>query len=538
MDSYDFVIVGAGSAGCVLANRLTESGRHRVLLLEAGGSDRNFWVRMPIGYGKTFHHPRLNWRYLSEPVPGLGGRETYWPRGKVLGGSSAINAMVYIRGQREDYDAWEALGNPGWGWRGVGDIFRRMEDNLAGADEHRGTGGPLTVTSISGSEHPTCDAFIAACEAVQLPRNQDFNGATQEGAGLYQITTRNGVRASAASAFLRPAMRRPNLRVVTQAQVTRILFEGRRAVGVEYRTGDRVHMAGAGSEVILSAGAVNSAHLLQLSGVGPGTLLQARGVAVVQALAGVGENLQDHLCIDHVYRANRPTLNAVLRPWWGRVLVGLRYLATRTGPLSLSVNQAGGFFRSDPSRPRPNMQLYFSPLSYTRATPGKRQLMLPDKEPGFLLGVSNCHPKSRGHVRLRSADPYAAPAIQPNYLAEREDVDELLDGSAMLRRIAAAGPLADIIERELRPGPDAVTRAGMEADLRERAGSVFHASGTCRMGPDPATDVVDARLKVHGLAGLRVVDASIFPLLPSGNINGPAMMTGWKGADLILADHG
>lgn len=538
MDSYDFVIVGAGSAGCVLANRLTESGRHRVLLLEAGGSDRNFWVRMPIGYGKTFHHPRLNWRYLSEPVPGLGGRETYWPRGKVLGGSSAINAMVYIRGQREDYDAWEALGNPGWGWRGVGDIFRRMEDNLAGADEHRGTGGPLTVTSISGSEHPTCDAFIAACEAVQLPRNQDFNGATQEGAGLYQITTRNGVRASAASAFLRPAMRRPNLRVVTQAQVTRILFEGRRAVGVEYRTAGRVHMAGAGREVILSAGAVNSAHLLQLSGVGPGTLLQARGVAVVQALAGVGENLQDHLCIDHVYRANKPTLNAVLRPWWGRLAVGLQYVLTRTGPLSLSVNQAGGFFRSDPLRPRPNMQLYFSPLSYTRATPGKRQLMLPDKEPGFLLGVSNCHPKSRGHVRLRSADPYAAPAIQPNYLAEREDVDELLDGSAMLRRIAAAGPLADIIERELRPGPDAVTRAGMEADLRERAGSVFHASGTCRMGPDPATDVVDARLKVHGLAGLRVVDASIFPLLPSGNINGPAMMTGWKGADLILADHG
>jgi choline dehydrogenase len=538
MDSYDFVIVGAGSAGCVLANRLTESGRHRVLLLEAGGSDRNFWIRMPIGYGKTFHHPRLNWRYVSEPVPGLGGRETYWPRGKVLGGSSAINAMVFIRGQREDYDAWEALGNPGWGWRGVGDVFRRMEDNLAGADEHRGTGGPLTVTSISGSEHPTCDAFIAACEAVQLPRNQDFNGATQEGAGLYQITTRNGVRASAASAFLRPAMRRPNLRVVTHAQVTRILFEGRRAVGVEYRTGDRVHMAGAGREVILSAGAVNSPHLLQLSGIGPGILLQSRGVAVVQALAGVGENLQDHLCIDHVYRANRPTLNSVLRPWWGRVLVGLRYLATRTGPLSLSVNQAGGFFRSDPSRPRPNMQLYFSPLSYTRATPGKRQLMLPDEEPGFLLGVSNCHPKSRGHVRLRSSDPFAAPAIQPNYLAEREDVDELLDASAMLRRIAAAGPLADIIERELRPGRDAVTRAGMEADLRERAGSVFHASGTCRMGRDPSTDVVDARLKLHGLAGLRVVDASIFPLLPSGNINGPAMMTGWKGADLILADHG
>ncbi|WP_187968496.1 GMC family oxidoreductase [Aquibium microcysteis] len=538
MDSYDFVIVGAGSAGCVLANRLTESGRHRVLVLEAGGSDRNFWVRMPIGYGKTFHHPTLNWRYVSEPVPGLGDRETYWPRGKVLGGSSAINAMVFIRGQREDYESWEASGNPGWGWRGVGDIFRRMEDNLAGEDEHRGRGGPLAVTGIAGSEHPTCDAFIAACEAVGIPRNADFNGATQEGAGLYQITTRNGFRASSASAFLRPAMRRPNLRVVTHAHVTRILFEGRRAGGVEYRIGDRIHRASAGREVILSAGAVSSPHLLQLSGVGAGTLLQSRGVAVVQALAGVGENLQDHLCIDHVYRANRPTLNSVLRPWWGRLAVGLRYVLTRTGPLSLSVNQAGGFFRSDPSRPRPNMQLYFSPLSYTRTTPGKRQLMLPDQEPGFLLGVSNCHPKSRGHVRLRSSDPFAAPSIQPNYLAERADVDELLDGAVMLRRIAAAGHLAEIIERELWPGPEVVARAALEADLRARAGSVFHASGTCRMGPDPARDVVDARLRVHGLGGLRVVDASIFPLLPSGNINGPAMMTGWKAADLILADHG
>ena len=538
MDSCDFVIVGAGSAGCVLANRLTESGRHRVLLLEAGGSDRNFWVRMPIGYGKTFHHPRLNWRYTSDAVPGLDGRTTYWPRGKVLGGSSAINAMVFIRGQREDYDGWEALGNPGWGWSDVGPVFRRMEDFPRGADEHRGAGGPLTVTDISGSEHPTCGAFIAACEAVGIARNTDFNGATQEGAGLYQITTRKGVRASAAAAFLRPAMRRPNLRVVTHAHVTRILFEGRRAIGVEYRVGDRVHRVGAAREVILSAGAVNSPQLLQLSGVGPASLLGNQCIPVVQALPGVGENLQDHLCIDYIYRANRPTLNSVLRPWWGRMAVGLRYVTTRSGPLSLSVNQAGGFFRSDPSRTRPNLQLYFSPLSYTRATPGKRQLMLPDPEPGFLLSVSNCHPKSRGQVRLRSADPLAAPSIRPNYLAAREDVEELVDGALMLRRIAAAAPLAAIVERELRPGVGVTSRDEMEADLCERAGSVFHASGTCRMGPDPATDVVDARLKVHGLAGLRVVDASIFPLLPSGNINGPAMMTGWKGAELILADHG
>jgi choline dehydrogenase len=537
MENCDFVIVGAGSAGCVLANRLSESGRHRVLLLEAGGSDRNFWVKMPIGYGKTFYHPALNWRYMSEPVPGLGNRETYWPRGRVLGGSSSINAMVFIRGQHDDYDRWEALGNPGWGWEDVGPLFRAMEDNAAGPNGCRGRGGPLSVTDISASCHPTCHDFIASCEAAGLPRNADFNGATQEGAGLYQITTRNGVRASAASAFLRPAMGRANLRVVTHAHVSRVLFEGRKAVGVQYRIGNRLHTVRPAGEVILSAGAIGSPHLLQLSGVGPAALGAVHGIPVVHALPGVGENLQDHLCLDYVFRANRPTLNSVLRPWRGRFAAGLRYLLTRTGPLALSVNQAGGFFRSDPSRTRPNMQLYFSPLSYTRAMPGKRQLMLPDPEPGFLLSVSNCHPKSRGQVRLRSADPFAAPSIQPNYLSAREDVEELLAGMAMVRRIAATKPLSATVERELQPGPAVTTPDEMEADLRARAGSVFHASGTCRMGPDPSADVVDARLRVQGVGGLRVVDASIFPLLPSGNINGPAMMTGAKGAEMILADH-
>jgi choline dehydrogenase len=537
MENWDFIIVGAGSAGCVLANRLSASGRFRVLLLEAGGSDRNFWVQMPIGYGKTYFHPQLNWRYRSEPVETLGGRDTYWPRGRVLGGSSSINAMVYIRGQREDYDSWAALGNRGWSWEDVGPIFRRMEDNTAGANEHRGVGGPLSVTDTASSAHPMCQDFIAACEQAGLPRNADFNGATQEGAGLYQITTRKGVRASAAAAFLRPAMSRPNLRVVTDAHATRILFDGKKATGVEYRVGDRIQKAHAAREVILSAGAINSPQLLQLSGVGPASVSASHGIPVVHDLQGVGENLQDHLCIDHIYRATRPTLNNVLRPWWGRLAVGVRYLATRGGPLSLSVNQAGGFFRSDPMRERPNMQLYFSPLSYTRAVPGKRQLMLPDAEPGFLLSVSNCHPKSRGHVRLRSSDPFAAPVIQPNYLSAREDIDELIDGALMLRKIAATDAFSQIIEREVEPGPAVQTRDEMEADLRQRASSVFHASGTCRMGGGAASDVVDARLKVHGIGGLRVIDASVFPLLPSGNINGPAMMTGWKGADLVLEDH-
>jgi choline dehydrogenase len=300
---------------------------------------------------------------MSEPVPGLGDRETYWPRGRVLGGSSSINAMVFIRGQREDYDQWEALGNPGWGWKDVGPLFRAIEDSAAGSNNCRGKGGSLSVTDISPSCHPTCHDFIASCEAAGLPRNADFNGATQEGAGLYQITTRNGVRASAASAFLRPAMRRANLRVVTHAHVCRILFEGRKAVGIEYRIGNRRHVVRAACEVILSAGAIGSPHLLQLSGVGPAALGAAYGIPVVHALAGVGENLQDHLCLDYVYRANRPTLNSVLRPWRGRFVAGLHYLLTRAGPLSLSVNQAGGFFRSDPSRIRPNQPLSFSPLS-------------------------------------------------------------------------------------------------------------------------------------------------------------------------------
>lgn len=533
---FDFIIVGAGSAGCVLANRLSADPSVRVLLLEAGGSDFNFWIRMPIGYGKTFYHPKLNWRYQTEPDAGIGDRPAYWPRGRVIGGSSSINAMVYVRGQHADFDAWAALGNPGWSASDVLPVYKRMEDNLNGGDHWRGTGGPLTITNMSGSVHPLADDYLKAAAAAGIPVNPDYNGATQEGASIYQVTTRKGLRCSSADAYLHPVRRRKNLEVRTNAHVTRIVVESGRAVGVEYVKGGVKTAVRAAREVVLSAGAVNSPQILMLSGIGDAIQLSALGIAPAHHAPMVGRNLQDHLGFDYIYESSRPTLNDVLRPWWGRLGVGLQYVLTRKGPLSLSVNQAGGFVRSRPDRPRPDIQLYFSPLSYTRAIPGKRALMRTDLFSGFMLGISNCHPKSRGEIALRSADPFAAPLIRPNYLCEESDLAELVDGARILRRIAAMQPLAGVIRREIVPGPAVESDEEMAADIRARSGSVFHACGTCAMGPDPDRSVVDPRLRVHGIKGLRVVDASIFPLIPSGNINAPSIMVGERGSDFILED--
>jgi choline dehydrogenase len=536
-DVFDYVIVGAGSAGCVLANRLSADPRHTVLLLEAGGPDNSLWLKVPIGYGHSFFNPAVNWMYRTEPDPQLGGRCGYWPRGKVLGGSSSINAMVFVRGQPGDFDDWAAAGNPGWGWDDVLPYFRRMEDFDGPSGPWRGRGGPLHVSDVSAQVHSLCARYLQAAGEIGLPFNPDLNGSCPEGVGINQITTRAGWRESSATAYLRPARRRPNLEVRTRAHVTTLVVDAQgQACGAMLQRGPRREQVMARRELILAAGAIGSPQLLLLSGFGPQDELRALGIAPVADLPAVGRYLQDHLCIDHFYRARLPTLNNELGSWAGRVRQGLRYVFGRRGALALSVNQGGGFVRSSPHVPRPDLQLYFSPLSYLRASPGRRRLMAPDPYPGFMLSVQPCRPSSRGSIRLRSPDPAQAPLIEPNSLDTEKDRQELLEGARLMRRLSTAPALRELIEAELHPGPQVQGEQDLLADVRARASTVFHPAGTCRMGPDRRAAVVDARLRVHGQARLRVVDASVFPNLTSGNLNAPTLMLAERASDLILAD--
>ncbi len=532
---FDYIIVGSGSAGSVLADRLTASGKHRVLLLEAGGTDWRFYVQMPLGYGKTFYDKSVNWMYKAEPDPGLNGQSDYYPRGKLLGGSSSINAMVYIRGHRQDYEDWRAAGNVGWGWDEVLATYRKIEDYAAGDTALRGRGGPLTITDLGSQAHPLCKPYLEAAEKAGLPFTPDFNGAEQEGAGLYQFTIKNGIRNSAARAFLHPAMKRKNLLVETHAQVTKILFEGKRAVGVAYEQRG-MKLDARGREVILAGGAINSPQLLQLSGVGPGALLQSLGLPLVHDNANVGARMQDHHGINYTWRMKVPTLNDELRPWWGKLKAGLQYVLTRKGPLSLSINQGGGFFRTHPEMTRPNMQLYMQAFSTLLPKAGERPILNPDPFSGLSLGLSNCRPTSTGEVMIKSPDPLVHPKISFNAYGTNSDVEEMLAAVKFLRKIAAQEPLKGLMAEELRPGPEISTDDAMINDFRQRSGTVYHHSCTCRMGPDAATSVVDSRLRVHGVEGLRVCDASVFPNLIAGNTNAPAMMVGWRGAAIILED--
>ncbi|MEH7827130.1 GMC family oxidoreductase [Gemmobacter denitrificans] len=533
MEDSDYIIVGGGSAGCVLANRLTENGKFRVTLIEAGGSDARFYVHLPLGYGKLFYDPAVNWLYRTEPDSGLAGQRDHWPRGKLLGGSSSINAMVWIRGHRADYDEWGQQA-PGWGWDEVLRAYRALEDNEAGEDAYRGQGGPLFISANRKGLHPLVQDYLAACAEAGLPENPDFNGAQQEGAGIYQMTIKGARRNSTARAFLRPAMRRPNLRVITKAQATRVIFDGRRAVGVEIDRNGQREVLRARAEVILSGGAINSPQLLQLSGIGPGKLLQSLNIPVLHDNPNVGDHLNDHQGINYTFRMKVPTYNDELRPWWGKLRAGMQYFLGGNGPLAKSINHAGGFFRTSPDEPRPNMQLYMQAFSTLLPREGERPILTPDPFPGLSIGLSNCRPTSRGHIRIASADPLAAPAITANAFSTDHDVREMLLAVKFVRHIAAQPAMARLIAEELRPGPAVHTDAALIDDFRKRSGTVYHPSCTCRMGADPATSVLDADCRVRGVEGLRVIDASSFPNLIAGNTNAPAILMGWLGAERML----
>jgi choline dehydrogenase len=535
--SVDFIIVGAGSAGCVLADKLTESGKYNVLLLEAGGDDRRFFVQMPLGYGKTFMDPSLNWMYAAEPDPGLNGQRDHIPRGKILGGSSSINAMVWCRGHRADYESWGELAGKDWGWASVLEAYKKIENAESGDPALRGVGGPLYLSDPTARVHPLTQSYIAACEQLQLRHNPDFNGAEQEGVGTYQLSIKNGRRMSAVRAFLKPAMKRKNLRVETHAMVTGLEFEGSRAVGVRYQQNGKTLVARAGREIILAGGAFNSPQLLQLAGIGPAQHLQSLGIQPRLNNANVGDHLEDHVGLNYTYRMNVRTLNDELRPWWGKVKAGLQYLLLRQGPLSLSINHGGGFFRTDPGLDRPNMQLYFQAFSTLLPKAGERPILDPDPFSGMSIGLSNCRPTSRGSVMVTTNDPLKQPRIINNAYGTDHDVEEMLKAVKFIRRIAEQDPLRSQIAEELRPGPQVTSDKELINDFKQRSGTVYHPSCTCRMGADPATSVVTPKLKVHGIEGLRVCDASVFPNLIAGNTNAPAIMVGWKGAELILADQ-
>ena len=536
MPQWDYIIVGAGSAGCVLANRLSADAACRVLLLEAGGSDRRLSVRVPIGYAYTYRDPAVNWMYQTRPEPALNGRSSYWPRGKVLGGSSSINAMAYVRGLPHDYERWKNMGNPGWGWAEVLPLFKRSEDHVAGASPHHGAGGELRVSDIARHVHPLCQRFLGAARTLGFADSDDFNGPRMEGVGIYQVNTRGGWRESSASAFLRPALRRANLLLHARSMVTRVMLQGRRAVGVEYLRGGAWVQAFARREVLLCAGAINSPQLLQLSGIGDAAVLRALGIEVALHAPMVGRQLQDHLHITHVYRASVPTLNDTLYPWAARVRAALRYVLRRDGPLAMGVNQAGGFVRSDAGQAQPNLQLYFNPASYSTRPAEARRMMFADPFPGFSMSVHACQPTSRGSITVASADPLAAPSISPNYLSTEKDLQEALAGARLLRALAATDPLRAAIAAEVLPGVGMSSDAELLADFRARADTIFHPVGSCAMGPRADTAVVDARLRVHGMASLRVVDASVFPAITSGNTNAPTIMVAEKAAQMLIED--
>ena len=531
ISTYDFIVVGAGSAGCVLASRLTENGKYTVLLLEAGPKDSYPWIHIPIGYAKTMFHRVYNWGFYTEPETGMHNRRLYWPRGRCLGGSSSINGLIYVRGQAEDYDHWAALGNSGWSWRDVLPYFIKSEHNTRGAGPYHGVDGPLWSSDIVG-KHELMDAIIRGGQELGVPRNDDFNGAQQEGVGFYQLFTRRGLRCSTAVAYLRPAAKRTNLRIETDAQVTELIFLGTQVRGVKYEQLGVTYQARAAREVILSAGALQSPQLLQLSGIGSASFLRQFGIPVIKDLPGVGENLQDHLQLRLMYKVSKPiTTNDQMSSLYGQIRMGVQYLLMRSGPLAVGINEAGLFTKVMPESKTPDIQFHFASLSADLA--GAK----PHVWSGCTFSVCQLRPESRGTVMIKSPHARDAPAMRPNYLSTDFDRRCAVEGMKFARRLAATPALLPYISGEYRPGAGAITDDDLLEFAREYGATIFHPSGTCKMGVDMMS-VVDERLRVHGVQGLRVVDCSVMPTLVSGNTNAPVVMIAEKASDMVLADQG
>ncbi|PZR96133.1 MAG: choline dehydrogenase [Stutzerimonas stutzeri] len=533
MQEFDYVVVGAGSAGCVVAARLSESGRYSVVLIEAGGEDGQFWVEAPLGFGKLYNSPELNWTYESESEAGLGGLRSYQPRGKLLGGTGSINGMVYMRGRPEDYDQWRELGNIGWGYDDVLPFFKRSEDNCRGADSFRGAGGPITV--VDGPRHELGAAFIAAAEACGFGRTADHAGAKHDGFGVAQMTIRKGQRSSSSTGYLRPARKRPNLRVITTALATRLVIARGVATGVEYRSGDQRAIVFARKEVIVCAGAFNTPQLLQISGLGPAGLLQDNGIPVRADLPGVGEGLEDHFGVNMVFRCKRPiTITDEVRNPLRRLAMGLQYIALRRGSVATHGTYCTGYVRSKPGLLRPDGHI--SMVGWARAGNGRSEtgFGLVDY-PAFSLTTSILQPESRGSVRIKSPDAAIPPEIRFNFFQSERDHETLLGVLRIARRIVATDPMRGHVSEETLPGASIQSDAELLAFCRDYGRSTHHAAGSCKMGTGPNA-VVDRRLRVRDIGGLRIVDASIMPTMVCGNINAPVVMIAEKGAAMILED--